>query len=101
MKGKEQHAAGNPANGSLTASQNNVANYINNEFVCTHILKSRSGKKPCHVGDNHLINCNMCGAFFPKTSALTIRSKGRQSNLHKLYSSDILRNMYSQCQLKQ
>ena len=47
------------------------------------------------------MNCNMCGAFFPKTSALTIRSTNRQSNIHKLYSSDILRNMYSQCQLRQ
>ena len=101
MRSKEQHGTGNQINGSVSASQNNAASYINNEFVCTHVLTNRTNKKNCHVGDNHLLNCNICGAFFPKTSALTIRSKARQSNLHKLYSSDILRNMYSQCQLKQ
>lgn len=77
-----------------------TAAYLNNDYVCTHFVASR-GKPGCHVGDSHLINCNTCGAFFPKTSAFAIRSTLRQSNMHKLYSSDILRNMYSQCQLRQ
>lgn len=86
------------ASNALTST---AANYLNNDLVCTHLLANRVSKKNCHVGDSHLMNCNICGAFFPKTSSLTIRSKHRQSNMHKLYSSDVLRNMYSQCQLRQ
>lgn len=54
-----------------------AANYLNNDLVCTHLIAGRQTKKNCPVGDTHLMNCNMCGAFFPKTSALTIRSTAR------------------------
>lgn len=53
-----------------------------------------------HVGDAHLMNCNECGAYFSKTGSLAVRDPRRVGGLSKLYSSDILRNMYSQCQLR-
>lgn len=46
------------------------------------------------------MNCNTCGAYFSKTGSLSVRDTKRHSELNKLYSSDILRNMYSQCQQK-
>jgi len=52
------------------------------------------------VGDAHIVNCNICGAFYPKTGALAIRALKRHANQNKLYTSDILRTMYSQCQAK-
>jgi len=27
------------------------------------------------IGDAHLLNCNMCGSYQPKSGALTIRNK--------------------------
>jgi len=47
-----------------------------------------------------LANCNICGAFFPKSGALVIRSKKRTSQMNRMYSSDMLRSMYSLCHLK-
>ena len=52
------------------------------------------------MGDAHLMNCNQCGAFLPKNGSVVIRAKHRHSQQMKLYSSDILRTMYSQCQQK-
>lgn len=49
------------------------------------------------IGDNHLINCNLCGAFFPKNGSLSIRDKKRMGQMNKVFSSDILRAMYSMC----
>ena len=46
------------------------------------------------------MNCNECGAYYPKTGSLAVRDPRRVGGLSKLYSSDILRNMYSQCQAK-
>ena len=52
------------------------------------------------VGDAHLENCNKCGAYFPKSGAMVIRALKRHTQQSKLYTSDILRSMYSQCQVR-
>ena len=65
---------------------------MNSDFTCSH--------QSLKIGDAHLVNCNICGAFFPKSGALVIRSKNRISEMSKMYSSDMLRAMYSLCHQK-
>lgn len=52
------------------------------------------------IGDAHLVNCNLCGAYFPKSGSFAIRALKRHAQQNKLYISDILRSMYAQCQQK-
>jgi hypothetical protein len=52
------------------------------------------------IGDNHLTNCNLCGAFLPKSGCSVVRDKKRQGQLSKINSSDILRALYSLCHAK-
>jgi len=75
-------------------------------YQCTHSrpqfqkdykLNSHDGNALALVGDAHLVNCNECGAYFPKSGSLAVRSIKRHTNLYKLYTSDILRATYSQC----
>jgi hypothetical protein len=70
------------------------------EFMCSHLPTGSRKTAKIHVGDVHLINCNVCGAFIPKQGSQVIRAKHRQYQQMKLYSSDVLRTMYSQCQQK-
>ena len=73
----------------------------NNEFVCQHftsrslaMLTSRLKKTNIKISDAHLTNCNICGAFFPRSGCLAIRSLKRRTEMSKMYSSDLLRSMY-------
>lgn len=77
-----------------------AAAVYHSEFVCSHQPTGNRKSAKIHVGDAHLLSCNICGAFLPKNGSKTIRAKHRQSQQMKLYSSDILRTMYSQCQQK-
>lgn len=52
------------------------------------------------IGDSHLMNCNLCGAFFPKSGSQVIRVAKRAGPLSKVYASDILRTLYSLCHQK-
>ena len=71
------------------------------EFQCSHsLVKGDSSLSEILVGDTHLVNCNMCGAYFPKSGSNVIRALKRHTQLNKLFTSDILRSMYSQCQTK-
>lgn len=65
---------------------------MTSEFTCLH--------QQLKIGDAHLANCNICGAFFPKSGSLVIRSKKRFSEMNRMFSSDILRSMYSLCHQK-
>jgi hypothetical protein len=64
-------------------------------FRCPH------AKKPNTIGDGHLVNCNLCGAYFPKSGSAAIRALKRHARLNKLYTSDLLRSVYASCQQKQ
>ena len=75
--------------------QMKVANLVKSEFVCSHQPTGSKKSAKIRVGDAHLVNCNVCGAFIPKVGSMVIRAKHRQSQQMKLYSSDILRTMYS------
>ena len=75
-----------------------AANIKNSEFVCKHNHSQNKKLASIQVGDAHLFNCNVCGAFLPKSGSVVIRARHRQSQQMKLYSSDILRTIYSQCQ---
>ena len=68
---------------------------------CSHRV-SKEGKDSgdALIGDAHLVNCNICGAYFPNSGSFTIRALKRHTNQYKLYTSDILRSLYSQCQQK-
>ena len=71
-------------------------------LICIHHdmkLPSQPKVPQKHIkfGDNHLVNCNLCGAFFPKNGSMVIRSLQRQGQMCKVFSSDILRSMYSSC----
>ena len=70
------------------------------EFICSHKATGSKKSAMINVGDAHLMSCNICGAFLPKNGSVVIRAKHRHSQQMKLYSSDILRTMYSQCQQK-
>ena len=78
-----------------TVSVNKVSVY-----QCSHSNLHTTQRKSSHIlcGDAHLVNCNVCGAYYPKSGSSTIRALKRHSELNKLYTSDILRSMYSQCQ---
>ena len=58
------------------------------------VWADQQAKSGMHVGDAHLMNCNECGAYYSKTGSLAVRDPRRKGGLSKLYSSDILRNMY-------
>lgn len=73
---------------------------VQSDFVCSHSTLGPKKSAKITVGDAHLMNCNQCGAFLPKNGSVVIRAKHRHSQQMKLYSSDILRTMYSQCQQK-
>ena len=50
------------------------------DLVCNHhnMILLKSAKVPAkHIkfGDNHLVNCNLCGAFCPKSGSSVIRTK--------------------------
>lgn len=64
---------------------------------CSHI-----GQKSTKlIGDAHLVNCNDCGAYYPKSGSDVLRAAKRSACLNKLYTSDILRTIYAKCQSKQ
>jgi len=77
-----------------TAPSVNFSVKSSNKYKCTHDSFDRL------VGDAHLTNCNECGAFYPKSGSVCIRHLKRHTNQNNLYTSDILRSMYSQCQAK-
>ena len=81
------------------------------KFKCRHALLNinyliysgqpkRKNFPQYKVGDSHIQNCNICGAFFPKSGSTSIRDLKRHTELYKLYTSDFLRTLYSQCQQK-
>ena len=70
------------------------------QFHQDYKLNSHQGNALALVGDAHLVNCNQCGAYFPKSGSLAVRALKRHTNLYKLYTSDILRATYSQCQAR-
>lgn len=71
------------------------------KYQCSHRDKPDGTLNPdVLVGDAHLVNCNMCGAYFPNTGSHSVRALRRHFNQNKLYTSDILRSLYSQCQQK-
>ena len=70
------------------------------KFLCTHRDTAEGTKADVLVGDAHLVNCNVCSAYFPYSGSMTIRAMKRHTNQNKLYTSDILRSLYSQCQQK-
>lgn len=90
-----------PSNQYAHSAEVSVQSIKRSKYMCPHQDKRPNGKVPdVLVGDAHLVNCNICGAYFPTSGSMTMRAVKRHSNMNKLYTSDILRSLYSQCQSK-
>ena len=54
------------------------------QLRCTHgndkshgLKVTKERKYPNLIGDAHLVNCNKCGAYFPKSGAICLRAAKR------------------------
>lgn len=81
--------------------QAEVKSTARSKYQCSHRDRADGTLNPdVLVGDAHLVNCNVCGAYFPNSGSHCVRALRRHFNQNKLYTSDILRSLYSQCQQK-
>lgn len=62
-----------------------------------YLSKSKLSSFQSIIGDSHILNCNECGAYFPKTASMALRMPKRNTFQFKLFTSDFLRIIYGQC----